>query len=164
MQKQCRSNRYCKAARQKDKERSPARGGGFEATGCANGGGRRARAAPRSKFLCDNSGSEDEDKICVVNTYEKVHKIIALQDFEGWWEYSAALNVIFGREIGVAGQRSRVWITMFVVRWLEKQASGDRDVWELVVGKARAWLDAHGTAQSMRELEKEIDEYILVID
>ena len=34
----------------------------------------------------------------------------------------------------------KAWITMFVVVWLEEKIIAEKEVWELVVEKARGWL------------------------
>lgn len=86
---------------------------------------------------------------------EKVHAVIELQDFEGWWEPSKALETIL--EIRFPRARTKEWVTLLVVRWLEVRMKAEAEVWELVVEKARAWLGAQvmGSGE-MERLEREV--------
>ncbi|MCJ1253321.1 hypothetical protein MMC24_001132 [Lignoscripta atroalba] len=83
---------------------------------------------------------------------EKVLAVIALQDFEGWWNPSEELALItgIGKEVfddesiigeKEKGERRKMWATMLVVVWLEEMMRAEEGVWDLVVEKARGWLD-----------------------
>lgn len=87
---------------------------------------------------------------------EKVHAVIELQDFEGWWESSDALSAIL--QIEVPTSQSKEWVTMLVVRWLEVRMKAEGEVWELVVEKARGWLEGQVMGEGeMERLEREVD-------
>ncbi|KAL9001292.1 MAG: hypothetical protein Q9169_000183 [Polycauliona sp. 2 TL-2023] len=93
---------------------------------------------------------------------EKVHAIISLQDFEGWWEQSKKLYKIMG--VGLlngGGPRSKEWITVLVMKWLDLKMAAEKDVWELVVEKAKSWLEGMGLgADELAKVEKEVVGYL----
>lgn len=89
---------------------------------------------------------------------QKVHAVIALQDFEGWWEQSEELLKILGVDIEGTETKTKEWITTLVVRWLEVKMVAEEDVWELVVEKASAWLEGQIMGEGeMEKLEKEVE-------
>ncbi|KAK3168746.1 hypothetical protein OEA41_005194 [Lepraria neglecta] len=79
-----------------------------------------------------------------------VIRLISLQDFAGYWTFSeylpALLNIctsfffLFDAD-PTNPDRRKVWITLYVVRWLELIAVEEEKVWELVVEKAGDWLE-----------------------
>ena len=77
---------------------------------------------------------------------EKVHALIALQDFDGFWAPSADIMEILG--LGDArpsyGDDPCVWSTVLVVKFLRGEMAAEREIWELVVDKADEWLAAQG--------------------
>lgn len=90
---------------------------------------------------------------------QKVHAVIALQDFEGWWEQKGELLAIL--EIEIVETKTKEWITMLVIKWLETKMVGEEDVWELVVEKARGWLEVQYMGEEeMVRLEKEVAEVL----
>ncbi|KAL8838521.1 MAG: hypothetical protein Q9170_002101 [Blastenia crenularia] len=90
---------------------------------------------------------------------EKVHCVIDLQDFEGWWEQSDELFSTL--EMDVTGARSKRWVTVLVVKWLEVKMMAEKEVWDLVVDKAKAWLAGQVMGEGeMEKLEKAIMEII----
>ena len=150
---------------------------GFDGLGCMigsrSGGGHRSRAARPGKYLCAESGSEREgcsnfkgaSKVSSpspvpMSASEKVHAIIGMQDFEGAWEYSDELVKILEVNVGKEIHITKEWVTTLVIRWLEDKMQGEKDVWELVVEKARAWLQGQGMEEGMKRLEMEVVEYM----
>ena len=92
---------------------------------------------------------------------DKVLALISRQDFDGWWEPSRALADVIGIQEEVLEapkqattmknkkkmkdkngkeEQGKVWTTVVVVVFLEENMQTERDVWDLVVDKARAWL------------------------
>ncbi|RDL38783.1 uncharacterized protein BP5553_03123 [Venustampulla echinocandica] len=74
---------------------------------------------------------------------EKLHSIIALQDFDGSWPVDKAeISRILGFDVGEnpQGGNKSPWVTVVMVCYLEKKLADEKDTWELVVEKARAWL------------------------
>ncbi|KAI4286367.1 MAG: hypothetical protein L6R35_004377 [Caloplaca aegaea] len=148
----------------------------FSAVGSTDrtGGRGSVRGAPQalSSFLSDRSRGAwaDEDELSGFaetaapptgpkTDNEKVHAVIEMQDFEGWWELSEALAAVL--DVGIEGSRSKEWVTMLVVKWLEVKMKGEGEVWELVVDKARAWLEGQvmGDDAEMKRLEEEVVGY-----
>ena len=75
---------------------------------------------------------------------EKVHRIIALQDFEGGWGFEESLGEILGvgqDAVEAMGMDVKIWMTVLVVVFLRERMKGEEEVWELVVEKARMWLE-----------------------
>lgn len=74
--------------------------------------------------------------------------IINLQTFAGSWtandlEYLMRLmgmGNLSSLISGTAGHSPEALLTAIVVRFLEKRIAGEKDIWELVVDKARAWI------------------------
>jgi hypothetical protein len=75
---------------------------------------------------------------------EKVARLIELQTFDGSWVESEEIANILGFKEGVEskdGIDKGVWITLLVVKWFEIMASEEEGVWEMLVEKARGWLE-----------------------
>ncbi|GIJ88928.1 hypothetical protein Asppvi_007856 [Aspergillus pseudoviridinutans] len=81
-----------------------------------------------------------------------VHRIIALQSFEGYWTWSAELMEVLGldeRDIQArlmnlfqkdsSGSNLTVIATMLAMAYLSTKCADDRSVWELVYDKAEGW-------------------------
>ena len=87
---------------------------------------------------------------------DKVHALIGLQNFQGYWEYKQELQHIFGDKIDIMAtiksamkaerkggdEVMKVWITCTVIAYLKKRFRTEEGVWELVVEKARGWVDS----------------------
>lgn len=74
---------------------------------------------------------------------EKLHALIELQNFEGSWTFSDRLADItgVGKDEFARPEAGTAWVTVLVIAFLEFRMREERDVWELVVAKARFWLD-----------------------
>lgn len=94
---------------------------------------------------------------------DKVLHVIALQAFDGWWEFSPQLMPVIGVTHGDVTQEPvirseqlrRVLATMCVVVWLEEKMRSEEEVWELVVEKARAWVVETVGVEGVRKQEVE---------
>ena len=81
----------------------------------------------------------------VMNDDEKMHKLIEMQEFDGSWADTAALWELIGVEkrqaegIG-AGKSEKVMATTMAVAWLQVKMKAEEDLWEMVVEKAKTWL------------------------
>lgn len=93
----------------------------------------------------------------------KVHTLIALQDFEGFWEYVADMYGImslkgkdFKEKRTLRGkEEARIWTTVLVITFLEQKMKAEEGVWDLVVEKARAWLEGMKGERERETLEAE---------
>ncbi|KAI4116176.1 MAG: hypothetical protein LQ345_003357 [Seirophora villosa] len=91
---------------------------------------------------------------------EKVHAVIEMQDFEGWWQQSEALAALLGAR-KIEASRTKEWVTMLVVKWFEVRMKGEGEVWELVADKAMAWLQEQVMGdQEMKRMEDEVLGYL----
>jgi hypothetical protein len=87
---------------------------------------------------------------------EKLARLIELQTFDGSWPESEEIASILGFKEGVewkVGVDKGVWITLLVVKWFEIMASEEEGVWEMLVEKARAWLEGCGV-MNVEDLEQ----------
>ena len=93
---------------------------------------------------------------------EKVLELIGLQDFEGYWQATDDVSALIGlpREKMVrTGVEEKVWVTALVVSFLEEKMRSEEGVWEMVVEKARAWLEkekGQGLAEVMAAAKETI--------
>ncbi|USW53747.1 Putative von Willebrand factor, type A, VIT domain, von Willebrand factor A-like domain superfamily [Septoria linicola] len=72
-----------------------------------------------------------------------LHEIIGLQAFTGAWKYSTRLVELIEQTDEVLDKFSHerdTTMTALVVAYFELKLEDKKDVWEMVVGKARAWL------------------------
>lgn len=74
---------------------------------------------------------------------DPLQKLIALQTFEGYWNMDARLLEV----VGFSAQHktpqdtdSKVWATVLAITFLERRMAGDKEVWVMVIKKARGWL------------------------
>lgn len=78
-------------------------------------------------------------------TGNSIHDIISFQTFAGAWTWSEGLLRLIGRDesqsnISKLGDDKDVAATVLVVAYLETVLLSRKDVWEMVVSKARRWL------------------------
>ncbi|TAQ88134.1 hypothetical protein B7494_g3537 [Chlorociboria aeruginascens] len=103
---------------------------------------------------------------------DKVHAVINLQSFEGFWEdlhsslYGTAyFDFIDELDVMLQGKKNvlekRALTTLMVVLWLELAMSADKDTWELVVEKARAWLETNMGKEELEELEESVRDVVV---
>ena len=127
---------------------APARGPPLKmATKLSTGGGTprkqlASKAARRSGVLADEETPVVEDN---TNPVQIMHKLINLQTFSGAWAWNGELFAVLGmNEMAVnkrdIGSSPETCATALVIAYLETKAATKRDVWEMVVSKARAWL------------------------
>ena len=80
---------------------------------------------------------------------DPLQKLIALQTFEGCWNMDARLLEVVGfsaQHKAPQDTDSKVWATVLAITFLERRMAGDKEVWVMVVEKARGWLkDMEGT-------------------
>lgn len=106
-------------------------------------GGKQPRMQLASKAARKVSSSSADQ----AQETDALQKIIALQTFEGYWNWDAPLLEVVGLSadhkapVGVdEGVDSQVWATVLAITFLEAKIAGDKDAWEMVVEKARGWL------------------------
>lgn len=75
---------------------------------------------------------------------DPLHKIIALQTFEGYWNLNAPLLEIVSlsaQHKAPHGVDPKMWATVLAITFLEGKMASEKEVWNMVVDKARAWLE-----------------------
>lgn len=103
-----------------------------------------ANAAPRQAESPEPSGSE---------SLRPVDRLVALQRADGSWELTRELANLLGLKLrtleklldaaaGDPEKGRRALATSLALRWLNVNASSERDEWALLAAKAQAWLDA----------------------
>lgn len=117
-------------------------------------------ASPKMKQTGADRKKESASKQKVRMSGDKLRDIIALQTFEGFWEWSAELCGIVG--IKEDEKKDSIFATAMAVRFLEVKLKGEKDVWELVVEKARGWLveQCGGDEGKVEKLCTEVDKVI----
>ena len=86
--------------------------------------------------LFDEKGSEAEET-------NPLQKIIALQTFEGYWNLDAPLLEAVGlsaQHMAPQGVDLKVWAVVLAITFLEGKMAGDKEIWEMLVEKAKGWL------------------------
>lgn len=78
----------------------------------------------------------------------KMHELIFLQTFDGSWKWTEEIFVLLGLEkelvrAVLAGFEEDVMTTLLAVAFLEGKTSTEEGVWEMVVEKAKRWLEAN---------------------
>ena len=79
-----------------------------------------------------------------LSSNEKVHAIISLQSFKGTWLSSDRLGELLGLQVEEMKHlpQTDVFVTILVITFLEGHLKSEEGVWELVVEKAKAYLDS----------------------
>ena len=87
---------------------------------------------------------------------ERVHALIALQDFDGFWAVDDKLVRALGVQVKKETDRDAAWCTVLVLWFLREKMRAEEEVWEMVAEKAEAWLEGQGVGASRRaEIETE---------
>jgi hypothetical protein len=91
----------------------------------------------------------------VDSDYDRMQALIVLQTFVGSWDWNDELFHALGIEkadvkIGAGGEDAEgVMATLLAVAFLETKLKGEMEVWELVVEKARGWLENEVGSQAL---------------
>jgi len=121
-----------------------------------SGSGRVKWAGARGRARRDRAPSHVGTGIQSLAPHERTTRLIALQTFEGSFYLTPALATLLGTTLmnleaklkefvptltGLSEeQRKILWATVLAVGMFERKLTVERDVWELVVEKARAWM------------------------
>jgi hypothetical protein len=127
-------------------------------------------SAPPAERLASESGAQPLSL--------RTKALIDLQTFEGCFVLDPALATLLGVSItdleaqlscftpsnaGLSQEHKRsVWATMLAIKFFETQLAGERSVWQLVVDKAKAWLDESAIVgdADVKELERLVGEVL----
>jgi hypothetical protein len=85
-----------------------------------------------------------------------LHDLIGLQNFVGAWDWTDELFKIIGKEVTFdadAFTSKHVMATALAVAFLESKLAASKDVWEMVVAKAKGWMVYQGIADAERVVE-----------
>jgi hypothetical protein len=80
---------------------------------------------------------------------DPLHALIELQTFEGFWNWTQELCTALGVvkaavESKKPGVDEKVLATALAVRYFEAKLAKDKDGWEMIVEKAKTWLEGMG--------------------
>ena len=117
---------------------------------------------------CDDEMENEEGK---VELKDKLDMIIDLQGSSGMFKWGKVLETCLGgTEVEVAGKcesglDQNLWLTALVIAYLEIQMMSKKDLWELVVQKARKYLKkSSGSNESkMEKLGQAAERYIKLL-
>ena len=100
---------------------------------------------------CENSSRNDVT----------LNSIIEMQSFDGHWNINEGLRKAMGIDEDIVDEKqpTTIWSTVLVVVFLETKMEEDKDVWVLVVEKARAWLKDQN--QALESWEKDAQKLFL---
>lgn len=112
----------------------------FGSIASANHPPRSRAAAAEERF--EAVGSIQSNNKHIDTDSDKVLSIIELQDFEGCWTGATELSIIMGiKEKTLSKRKECYWITLVVIAFLEGKMDKEKGIWDLVVCKARTWLE-----------------------
>jgi phage tail tube protein FII len=93
------------------------------------------------------SSSSDEFEGAGDTTASPLMQLISLQSFDGSYTLSEKFAVIVGKSLeeikggaSKANLQEQVFTTALAISFYVTKMSGEKDVWELIVNKARKWL------------------------
>ena len=97
----------------------------------------------RTTSTAASQASDDEGEDKKAKETDALQKIIALQTFEGYWDFDARLL----EAVGLSAQHqvpqdvdNTMWATVLAITFLEEKMRGDEETWVMLVEKARGWL------------------------
>jgi hypothetical protein len=85
-----------------------------------------------------------------------LHALIGLQTFVGAWDWNDELFKILGKDVAfdpTAFALKQIMATALAVAFLESRLAGSRDVWEMVVVKAKKWMVSMGARDTEGAVE-----------
>jgi hypothetical protein len=115
----------------------------------------------------DDSNDEDAASPAIdwkkATQIEKLHALIALQNFDGSWpiDQISEINDILGQDVGAnpQGGDAALWVTVVIVLYIERKMGDEEETWGLVVEKARGWMHSEGS-MSLDVLEVDAEKFI----
>ena len=122
----------------------------------ADGGAQRKQRKMPDRPADREGGKATGMTTASLSDYEKVHQLVALQDFQGFWSVKLQdeLSRILKLPVSAWAGKDDVWTTLLVVAFFEEKLREEEGVWEMVVEKARLWLEMQsGTETAQREVE-----------
>jgi hypothetical protein len=85
---------------------------------------------------------------------DTLQTLLDLQTFEGYWDLTDKLSSIFGvakkkieAEAKKAGVEGKILATVLAVQFLMAKLEKEKESWELVAEKAKAWLEGEGVSE-----------------
>lgn len=124
----------------------------FSSTASAGPASRSGAAAVKSGSKAATSIQRNNKPVATDS--DKVLSIIELQDFEGFWTDMTELASIMGvKEKVLSNKKESYWITLVVIAFLENKMDKEKETWDLVVCKARTWLEENRFQTEVLEAE-----------
>lgn len=99
---------------------------------------------------------------------DPLHQIISLQCFDGSWPLKPLLKILSLSDnpaaTGPGGEKpqvEKIWATILAIKYLEIKMAHEKDAWELLVEKAKGWLDGAyagdaGTRDALVEMAEKL--------
>lgn len=106
----------------------------------------------------DSTTFEPDFFVSAKTPVEKMHSVINLQAFDGSWALSDELVKFLDLppdQMPSGFKDKTVWATIITVAWFEKFLPDQEEVWEMVVNKARGWLETKLGADEVSRLRGE---------
>jgi hypothetical protein len=125
--------------------------------------------------------SEDEIRLCDVDSAaveamapakprsmeDRMHALIALQEFDGSWKWESRLLTVLGMDEAklkgickLAGvlDDGKIQATIVAVAFLQTKARAEEEVWEMIVEKAMGWLNGKVDAGQLKKVKEAMSE------
>jgi len=100
----------------------------------------------------------------VVKVVAALHGLISLQTFEGFWEWKGELFSACGVTEKDVDAKYEAWMveknvlaTALAIRYLEVALNIEKDTWELIVDKAKAWVQSKIGDEGLRKVCSAVD-------
>ena len=92
-----------------------------------------------------------------------VHQLVSLQEFDGYWASGSGLHNRLAHFMNCdvnqiaadhlhSDLNSNMWMTALVVVFMEDKLASEKSVWEMIVEKARRWLEQQSDAAKSEEV------------
>ncbi|KAI1131424.1 von Willebrand factor type A domain-containing protein [Nemania abortiva] len=115
---------------------------------------RSADAPPKKKIRSSSPPRRSARLQATASVEEKMHALIRLQKFDGSWEWDQAVLDLTGADPSKAKRRNSIEATALVIAFLQIRVAQEADSWELVVDKAKSWLNGQRGIDNEIEVRK----------
>jgi hypothetical protein len=98
---------------------------------------------------------------------DRMHALIALQEFDGSWKWESQLWTVLGMDevklrsiCKLAGvlDDEKIQATIAAVAFLQTKARAEEEVWEMIVEKAMGWLNGKVDAEQLKKVKEAISQ------
>ena len=94
---------------------------------------------------------------------DRMHALIALQEFDGSWKWESRLWTVLGMDevklksiCKLAGvlDDGKIQATIAALAFLQTKARAEKEVWEMIIEKAMGWLNGKVDAEQLKKVKE----------